>query len=333
MMQDRPAMFHRHGGRLGDAKAAFATAPLPWVDLSTGINPHGWPGPRADPAALRRLPDPSETAALEAAAASAFGVAEPARVTAVPGAEAGLRLLPRLTGARSVTILSPTYGGHAEAWEAAGCEVHSVRWGEHLPDTEALVIVNPNNPDGRAIPAQALARLATGDRWLIVDESFVEVAPELSVATSAADRLVVLRSFGKFYGLPGVRLGFVVAEPKVTMRVRAAFGDWPVCAEAIAAGCAAYADRDWAGQTRACLKDDAARLDRLLSRSGFELEGGTSLFRLASSPNAAAWFTRLAEAGLLVRPFGDYPNWLRFGLPGAEQDWGRLQGALEGNIP
>ena len=326
-------MFHRHGGRLGDATVACATAPLPWVDLSTGINPPGWLGPRADAASLRRLPDPAETAALEAAAANAFSVSDPARVTAVPGVEAGLRLLPRLTGARSVTILSPTYGGHAEAWEAAGSEVHTVRWGERLPDTEALVIVNPNNPDGRTIPAEALAQLATGDRWLIVDESFVEVAPDLSVAASAADRLVVLRSFGKFYGLPGVRLGFVVADPKVTTRVRAAFGDWPVCAEAIAAGCAAYADRDWADQTRARLKDEAARLDSLLSRAGFELEGGTSLFRLASSPNAAAWFTRLAEAGVLVRPFSEYPTWLRFGLSGAEQDWARLQGALEGNIP
>lgn len=333
MTHDRAAMFHRHGGRLGDAKAAFATAPLPWVDLSTGINPHTWQGPRADAVSLRRLPDPDETAALEAAAARAFGVADVSRVTAVPGAEAGLRLLPRLTGARSVSILSPTYGGHAEAWEAAGCEVHSVRWGETLPDTEALVIVNPNNPDGRAIPAQVVARLATGDRWVIVDESFVEVTPDLTAAPLAAGRLVVLRSFGKFYGLPGVRLGFVVAATAVTARVRAAFGDWPVCADAIAAGCAAYADRGWADGTRARLGDDAGRLDSLLRRAGFKLDGGTSLFRLASSPNAAAWFTRFAEAGVLVRPFGDYPCWLRFGLPGAEQDWARLRDALEGNPP
>jgi cobalamin biosynthetic protein CobC len=331
--ESRPAMWRRHGGQLAEAAAAFPAAPQPWLDLSTGINPHPWAGPRADAAALRRLPDPAETAALEAAAAMAFGVADAGRVAAVPGAEAGLRLLPRLTGARSVAIVSPTYGGHAEAWRAAGREVRLIGPGEPAGDVEALLIVNPNNPDGRQTPREALIRLAAeGRRWLIVDESFVEVAPELSVAASAGGRLVVLRSFGKFYGLPGARLGFVVADPAVIVGVRAAFGDWPVCADAIAAGGAAYADGAWAAQTRARLGDGAARLDRLLARAGFEIVGGTPLFRLASSPNAAAWFERLARAGVLVRPFEAQPAWLRFGPPGAEPDWTRLQNVLEGNL-
>jgi cobalamin biosynthetic protein CobC len=329
MTDNRPATFHRHGGRLADAKAAFASAPAPWIDLSTGINPCPWSGPRADTAALGRLPDPEETAALEAAAARAFGLADLGRVAAVPGAEAGLRLLPRLTGARRVAIVSPTYGGHAEAWRGAGSAVREVAWGADLSDAEALVIVNPNNPDGRAIPADELKPLAMGDRWVIVDESFVEVAPALSVAAAAGGRLVVLRSFGKFYGLAGVRLGFVVADPVVIAQVRAAFGDWPVCADAIAVGRAAYADGDWADRARARLDGDASRLDELLGRAGFKAEGGTSLFRLVSSPRAGQWFTRLAEAGLLARPFAEHRDWLRFGLPGDEAGWARLRAVLE----
>ena len=99
--------FHRHGGRVAAARRAFPDAPSPWLDLSTGINPRPWSGPRATPEDLGRLPDPEATAALEAAAARAFGTS-PERVAAVPGAEAGLRALPRLLGARDVAVVSPT---------------------------------------------------------------------------------------------------------------------------------------------------------------------------------------------------------------------------------
>ena len=160
---------YRHGGRVDEAARLFPDAPLPWVDLSTGINPHAWTGPRADFAALRRLPDPAETAALEKAAAAAFSLPDPAMLAAVPGAEAGLRLLPRLTQAASVGIFGPTYGGHEEAWKAAGREICAVTSTDTLPDTEALVIVNPNNPDGRTIPPDELRRLAK-TRLLVVDE-------------------------------------------------------------------------------------------------------------------------------------------------------------------
>jgi cobalamin biosynthetic protein CobC len=322
------AKYYRHGGRVDEAARLFPEAPLPWVDLSTGINPHAWAGPRADFAALRRLPDPAETAALEAAAAAAFNVADAAMVAAIPGAEAGLRLLPRLTGAPSVGILVPTYGGHAEAWAASGHEICTAATPEALPDTAALVIVNPNNPDGRTIPADRLRRLAE-TRLLIVDESFGDVAPHLSVAPHAHDRLIVLRSFGKFYGLAGVRLGFMIAGPAMIAQVRAAFGDWPVSAEALAAGTKAYADRDWAEATRARLAQASERLDALLADAGLAVLGGTTLFRLCASPHAASWFTHLARHGILVRPFAQQPDWLRFGLPGTEAEWSRLQVALQ----
>jgi cobalamin biosynthesis protein CobC len=326
---NQPAGFHRHGGRLADAARAFAGAPEPWIDLSTGINPQPWLGPRADLAALRRLPDPAETAALEAAAAAAFGVADATLVAAVPGAEAGLRLLPRVTGASSVAVFSPTYGGHAEAWAAVGREVRLIEWGQALPETGAVVLVNPNNPDGRAVAPDEVCRMVAPERWLIVDESFGDIDPGLSVAPRAGGRLVVLRSFGKFFGLAGVRLGFVVADPVVIAQVRAAFGDWPVSAEALAAGRGAYNDPAWMAATRERLVRDAVRLDDMLTGAGLAVLGGTTLFRLCATERPQDWFTHLARHGLLVRPFEKQPRWLRFGLPGDEAEWERLRAALD----
>jgi cobalamin biosynthetic protein CobC len=187
------------------------------------------------------------------------------------------------------------------------------------------VVVNPNNPDGAQFD-----HLEPGDRWLIVDESFVETAPHLSLAAQAGGRLVVLRSFGKFYGLPGVRLGFAIAEPAFAARIGAQFGDWPVGAEAIAAGLGAYADDAWRTHTALRLEADTARLDDMLRDADFEVLGGTSLFRLAATPDAQARFLALARHGVLTRPFPGQPTWLRFGLP-KPADWPRLQDALEGS--
>ena len=326
------AAFHRHGGRLAAARRAFPDAPSPWLDLSTGINPRPWSGPRATVEDLGRLPDPEMLAALEAAAAEAFGTS-PERVAAVPGAEAGLRALPRLTGAGRVGIVSPTYGGHAEAWAAAGIPVQALAFGEFQTcDAEAVLLVNPNNPDGVQVEPDRLVQLArrrsAAGRWLVVDESFVEATPGLSVADERAPGLVVLRSFGKFYGLAGVRLGFVVGAPELIGRVRGQFGDWPVAAEALAAGTAAYADAVWRATTLERLTEDAARLDRLLTTSGFEVLGGSPLFRLARATDAGRRFDALCRAGILTRPFSDAPTWLRFGLPDGA-GWSRLEAALK----
>ncbi|CAN7205361.1 aminotransferase class I/II-fold pyridoxal phosphate-dependent enzyme [Phenylobacterium sp. LjRoot225] len=317
--------FSRHGGRLTAAGAAFPAAPQPWLDLSTGINPRPYPAPRATLAERARLPQPEALRALEAAAAQAFG-APSARVAAVSGSEAAIRMLPGLLGVGRVAIAADTYGGHAEAWRAAGAEIT----GSPVA-ADAWVVVRPNNPDGRVAEAADLLDSAA-KRWTVVDEAFVETTPQLSLAGQAGGRLVVLRSFGKFFGLAGLRLGFVIADEGVIARQRAQLGDWPVCAEAIAAGLAAYADVAWADRTRARLARDAQRLDLLLGRAGLEVVGGTSLFRLARGAHAPTIFQRLAAAGVLCRPFDD-PHLLRFGLPGRPADWARLAAALSGDLP
>ena len=323
------AIFAGHGGRLQAARAAWPDAPSPWLDLSTGVNPQAYRAPRASRAARARLPDPAELAGLEARAAATFGAA-PAHVCAAAGAEAALRLLALSLPARSVAIVAPTYVGHAQAWADAGAAMTTVAEVQ-AAEGDAVVLVNPNNPDGRRVQAGdvlALARRqAQRNGWLIIDEAFVETVPELSVAAHAGGALVVLRSFGKFYGLAGLRLGFVLGEPSLLARLRARQGEWPVSADAIAAGAAAYPDHRWAARTRRRLARDSARLAAMLAATGFEVLGGAQLFLLARAPDAMIRFERLARRGVLVRPFDHAPDRLRFGLPppGA---WRRLETAL-----
>jgi cobalamin biosynthetic protein CobC len=322
-----PAAFLGHGGRLGAARAAWPDAPTPWLDLSTGINPCPYPIPALAPETWSRLPDPESTRALERVAAAAFGVEDPARVVAAAGSETLIRLLPRLRDERRIAICARTYGGHAEAWRADGAQIVD----PDDPAADLRVLVNPDNPSGRALSPDQILDLADGP--LLVDEAFVEVDPALSVAPLAGapgfERLAVLRSFGKFHGLAGARLGFLVVEPALAARVRQALGDWPVSGPAIAAGVAAYADRAWAARTRLRLVEDAARLDGLLRRAGFEIAGGTTLFRLTHAPDATRRFEVLARAGILARPFPWDETLIRFGLPGPQADWLRLADALE----
>lgn len=319
-----------HGGRLAGAQAEYPSASTPWLDVSTGINPDGWRGGRPSIDSLVRLPDPSDTLALEAVAAVAFG-APPECVVAVAGAEAGLRLLPEIIEARSVAVASPTYGSHADAWKQAGMEVGQVPRGD-LFDAAAdvLIVVNPNNPDGAVSSGASLVAQAAG-RWLIIDESFVEVDPALSAAHLAQGHTIILRSFGKFYGLAGVRLGFVICDEGLANRLRRRIGDWPVGAEAIGMGRAAYADLAWAKRMRRSLARDADRLDLLLKATGFEIVGGTSLFRLARCGDAGIRADGLARQGVLVRTFAHDETLIRFGLPG-RKNWRRLQAALEMSI-
>jgi cobalamin biosynthesis protein CobC len=328
------AGFAHHGGRLGAARAAYSQAPQPWIDLSTGINPQSYPAPRPRGVTLNRLPDTAELSQLESVAAAAFGVDEPGRVVATGGTEPALRLLPYVLRQKAAIVAGPTYASHADGWERAGVPSRA----GSIADQTALIVVNPNNPDGRLVSRDRLRQLhdalASRGGVLVVDEAFAEVAPQASVAniagTSVAEHLVVLRSFGKFYGLAGVRLGFVIGSPVFAARVRGVIGDWPVSVHALAAGLAAYGDRQWTERMRTRLAATARRLDGLLSRYGFEVVGGTSLYRLVRAGDAPARFERLAAAGILTRPFQHDSTLLRFGLPGTPAAWRRLEAAVAG---
>ena len=327
--------FTYHGGALEVARRLAPNAPKPWIDLSTGINPHAYPLPDLEPESWTRLPESGALAKLEAVAARRYGAAA-GSVVAGPGSQALIQALSRILPDEAIGALGPTYSGFASGFGATGARFVEVNQLEELDGFDVAIVVNPNNPDGRFTPRAALLdlheRLAGRGGTLIVDEAFADFDAESeSLAPMLpTNRVVVLRSFGKAYGLAGLRLGFALAPPDIIASLRAALGPWPVSGPAIAIGVRALADSDWLEATRARLGQEAARLDLLLQNAGWRIIGGTSLFRLAARADARAAFEQLLAAGILARPFADAPDRVRFGIPADEIAWERLATALRG---
>lgn len=323
-----------HGGDLGAARRLFPGAPEPFLDLSTGINPNPYPVPRLTADVLARLPEPTASEALAAVAAKTYGASSAAHVVAAPGTQILLPFVAGLAPPGRAAILSPTYAEHARAAALAGHRVTLTRQIADLAKADLAIITNPNSPDGRIIAPSILSDLAQELRrrsgMLVIDEAFMDVAPEgLSfVAETVHGNVIVLRSFGKFFGLAGLRLGFALLEPRLALPLSAKLGPWAVSGPALAIGARALADAGWIERTRRRLSKAAERLDAMLTDCGLDVVGGTALFRLVRMPAAAALFDHLGRAGILVRPFPENAAWLRFGLPANEGAWRRLQSAL-----
>ncbi|MEP7246383.1 MAG: threonine-phosphate decarboxylase CobD, partial [Gammaproteobacteria bacterium] len=327
-------IFRVHGGKVEAARALFPESRLPWIDLSTGIGPWAYPFAPLPAEAFTRLPEPESLAALEAAAAESFGVSDARRVVATPGSDLALRMLGRRFADRKVAVVRPGYSGHMLAWETTPVTAIAA------DDLEAaarhhdvILLANPNNPDGRVIGRQRLldiaAVLASRSGVLVVDEAFADASPANSLSNTHANGLILFRSFGKFFGLAGVRLGFVIAAEDEARAFRQALGDWPVSGPAVSIGTAAYRDLAWQEMQRQRLLATAARLDNLLIGGGLAISGGTVLFRLVRCSDADAVFRHLAGHSILTRPFNSDPGLLRVGLPGDEAHWPRLAAALD----
>jgi len=305
-----------HGGGLDAAAAAFGGKRGDWIDLSTGINPVPYPLPKLTPDAWTALPDSAAFARLEAAARAFWDIPKDAAVLAVPGASAAIAQIPALAAPGNVAIPGPTYNEHAAAFAAAG-------WAVGEKGHDACVAVHPNNPDGRMWQADAL-----NAPLRVIDESFCDVTPDQSlIAEASKPGTIILKSFGKFWGLAGLRLGFAIGDPALIARMRDAVGPWQVSGPALQIGAEALSDFAWADETRARLATDAARLDTLMEGIGAVAIGGTTLFRLYEVADAKAAQDHLAQAHIWSRIFPYADNWLRLGLP-APNVWSRLEAAL-----
>ena len=303
-----------HGGGLDTARLQFGGNARDWLDLSTGINPVPYPLGDIAPEAWTRLPDRTAFTRLEQAARKFWHVPETADVLAAPGASAVIARVPLLAEPGVVDIPTPTYNEHAAAFDAAG-------WRIGASDT-ARVVVHPNNPDGR------LWRSGLDAPLTVIDESFCDVTPAAShIARATRPGTLILKSFGKFWGLAGLRLGFAIGDPALIARLREALGPWQVSGPALEIGARALEDRAWAEATRARLAADTARMDGLVTAKGAQLVGGTTLFRLYEVDDAQAWFTRLGQAHVLTRIFPYSKTWIRLGLPGPD-GWDQLERAL-----
>jgi cobalamin biosynthetic protein CobC len=321
-----------HGGDLDEARRLFPQAPEPWIDLSTGINPIAYPVPPMPASLFERLPLPADHRDLEAAAAEAYGAEGTAMVVAAPGTQVLISLLPHLRPHSRVAILGSTYAEHAHSWRKAGHDVVEIPSLDRLDPVDVLVVVNPNNPDGRLLKRETLLRLAENLRhqggWLVVDEAFADFDAGESLVPVLPSNAVVLRSFGKTYGLAGLRIGFALAPEPIATTLRSALGPWAVSGPAIEAGRKALRDREWLQAARAARAADAGRLDSLLSSVADAPMCGTILYRLLESPRAPELFEVLGQHGIWVRRFQYSPHLLRFGLPGNEVEWQRLETVL-----
>ncbi len=326
----------RHGGDLGRARQLFPDAPEPWIDLSTGISPHSYPHSPIPASVFARLPEPCTLDALKEVAARAFAAPSPAHVVAAPGTQMLMPLLAQLAlerGARRGAVLSPAYAEHARTARMAGLPVTEVLAVEDLQACDYAVVVNPNNPDGHVTERLKLLSLAGAMRekggLLVVDEAFIETGCGESLGGDvASEGLVVLRSFGKFYGMAGIRLGFAVAHPNLAAELEARLGPWAVSGPALHIATQALADNEWKNAVRGRLRQDAERLNDALRHAGLAVVGGTPLFTLVRNERAPDLFRHLAQHAILTRIFDERPGDIRFGLPGTEDEWLRLGTAL-----
>ena len=319
-----------HGGNLHDAARRFDIPRADWLDLSTGINPRGYPAPAPAPDAWQRLPEADPQLAL--AAAQFYGAP---LMLPVAGTQAAIQALPRLRAPSRVVVAAPSYAEHAHHWALHGHRLRQVAYDgleEAIDSCDVMVVCNPNNPTGaRVAPARLLdwrARLAARGGWLIVDEAFIDTTPAQSVAAwSDRPGLIVLRSLGKFFGLAGVRVGMVAAEQALLDALHELLGPWTVSGPAQHIAIAALGDVRWQADTRAALALGGARLHRLLGAHGVEA-GGTDLFRWWPHATPAPFWQHMAQRGIWVRRFAHAARGIRLGLPPDESGWQRLALAL-----
>ncbi|MHC8321556.1 threonine-phosphate decarboxylase CobD [Pseudomonas sp. GB2N2] len=320
-----------HGGRLRKVALEYGIAETEWLDLSSGLAPWPFPVPDIPLRAWARLPETDD--GLEQAACDYYGAAH---VLPVAGSQMAIQLLPRLRRVGKVGVLSPCYAEHAEAWRRNGYIVREVLEQEvdfFLDSLDVLVVVNPNNPTGLSLtPSRLLAwhsRLAQRGGWLVVDEAFMDNTPQLSLAPCAHQvGLIVLRSFGKFFGLAGVRLGFVLAERKLLKLLAEQVGPWGVSGPTRVVGQACLRDTEGHARQRVRTEQARERLALLLEVNGFKPQGGCALFQWVVTELAPELHKFMARRGILLRLF-THTTSLRFGLPGEEADWARLEQALD----
>lgn len=307
-----------HGGRVDAAVARYGGARADWIDLSTGINPVPYPVGDLRPSAWTDLPDDRATAAFLMAAGRHWSVPEEAAILPVPGLSSAIAQIPYLVPPAQVRVTEPTYNEHAAAFRNAGWEVVS------NDAAKARVVVHPNNPDGRFFaPADTTAALS------VIDESFCEMAADRSLMHLATrPGTLILKSFGKFWGLAGLRLGAVIGDPDLIDKLASRMGPWPVSGPALEIGSIALTDPRWTATTMDRLYSDAPRLDEAVALTGARLVGGTLLFRLFEHPRAQDLHRHLAGHHIWTRVFPWSDTAIRFGLPSPEK-WDRVEAALE----
>lgn len=336
--QARPANYHpKHGGDIVSASAHYGIPLEDWLDLSTGINPESYPV-NIPVSAFEQLPYVHP----EFIVASAHYYRS-SQMIPVAGTQAAIQQLPYLLDNFPVLIPQTGYQEHREHWQIHGasiCEYPSLHQAEMIAfidqalqaqPQQHLVVINPNNPTGVLLEkAQLLTwakQLAHG-AYLIVDEAFIDIFPEHSVLDAElAPNVIVLRSFGKFFGLAGIRLGYCFADTGVLNGLRNRLGLWQVNGPAQVIATQALQDKAWQAQAMENIQKQAALMQHIFSPlmktlTAYLMESvaanKTNLFlsyamRLAQAQSVSDYFAR---SGVLLRvvDLGHGQGLLRIGL-------------------
>lgn len=326
-----------HGGRLDLAIKEYGGKLEDWLDLSTGINPNAYPVPELDGDIWQRLPDGQALGDLFEAAKRYYKVPEGAGIVVAGGTQALIELLPHVLVSKRVAIVSPTYGEHAHTWRKGGAHIETIKKGEAIPRlSNALLVVNPNNPDTNVHSPKELIALAKKmsqqHGYLIVDEAFCDPMPENSIIPELPKNVIVYRSFGKFFGLAGLRLGFLVGPSSVVQQLENLLGPWSVSGPALEIGRVALGDENWIEATKTNLEAMATSQAEMMAGNGLDICGINPLFIYGGHEKAHSIFKGLAENKILVRPFPEISNRLRFGLCKDEQELSRLNKALKSAV-
>jgi cobalamin biosynthesis protein CobC len=322
-----------HGGALAAAAKKYGGSKAEWLDLSTGINPVSTPLPKLSSHVWQALPDDDNMQSCLDAARYFYDIPANAPLIAAPGVQAIIQLLPHLRPGRKAAILGPTYGEYAHVFQTLGGGCRIISSIDDLQDEAFVIAVNPNNPDGRVLLGNMLTKLAetlaTKSALLIVDEAFCDLTPELSVAKHAGMRgLLVLKSFGKFFGLAGVRLGFAAGHVDDIAILERLLGPWAVSGPALAIGTACLSDTDLRSKIISQIQRNSSAQCTLITKTGLNLMADTGLFHLIEHSGVKDIYERLAHQRILTRIFTDQPKWLRLGLCKNASERARLASAL-----
>lgn len=333
----------KHGGNALAMCKQYGIDPADCIDLTAAINPNPYPIPDIPASVWQQLPQ--EHDGLEEAAAAYYGLGlrrnsgNPTQLhehfMMVPGSSWAIHALPDCLGEpqrNTVWVPAQGFAEHKYAWQKNGFNVQTYEQseehlGQELSSIENLkagdifVLINPNNPTtqlyDKATVLKLLKIIENLSGYLIVDEAFMDCTPEHSVIQTQSDALIVMRSFGKFFGLAGTRLGAIKANPTIIKKLKEELPPWAINAPARYIAKCAYADSQWQQQARLDLKQAGDQFGEVLEfisqfLPDFQLEKAV-LFQTLYSSHAKKLHKHLASKGIFTRLL-DSEEGVRFGL-------------------
>jgi len=317
-MAAKPCSFP-HGGGIEAAAKAWGCDISEILDLSTGLHPAGAPGwlpawLQANASLVAHYPESGGEPA-SSALAEAFGIAVE-NVLICAGAQAVIEVIFQAMGWHTIAMEVPCYNEPIRCAQRTGCELRSFGQGHDIPDADALWWTSPANPSGREV--------AFPDGYSgVLDESYLSFAKRRKLGVK--DGVIRLGSLTKNFCIPGLRLGYVVADRATVQQLNEWLPPWP--ASTLAQHLLPHLLQE-ADERDEQIVRDRARLSSLLKSYGWEVCASEASFLMARPKQAMPDFT---AQKILVRPFPEWPQltgWLRLGIPGDESDWQRLERSL-----